>query len=140
MLEKDTGKNILLATEAPTSTEGTDLAPIQYADDLAIASDGSIYFTDACDIPTALNAAGFYDTMASFILAAFQVHRHPMFLLLHVFRRPWYQQQKLVRCSIETLSTYLKDRPSGRECHITRLSRTFSSVLTGREDRPPSQV
>ena len=73
MLEKDSGKNILLATEAPTSKGGSDLTPIRYANDLVIASDGSIYFTDSCDIPAALNAAGFYDTMASFILAAFQV-------------------------------------------------------------------
>ena len=73
MLEKESGKLLLLATEAPTSKGGSDLAPIRYADDLVIASDGSIYFTDACDIPSALNAAGFYDTMASFILSAFQV-------------------------------------------------------------------
>ena len=73
MLERDTGKNVLLATEAPTSKDGADLAPIKYANDLVIASDGSIYFTDSCDIPSAVNAGGFYDTMASFILAAFQV-------------------------------------------------------------------
>ena len=73
MLERDTGKNILLATEAPTNKAGSKLAPIKYANDLVIASDGSIYFTDSCDIPSAVNAAGFYDTMASFVLAAFQV-------------------------------------------------------------------
>lgn len=76
MLEKDTRSIVLLATEAPTSTKGSDLTPIQYANDLVIASDGSIYFTDSCNIPAALNAAGFYDTMASFILAAFQVSTH----------------------------------------------------------------
>ena len=84
MLEKDTGKNILLVTEAPTSTKGSGFTPIKYADDLAIASDGSVYFTDACDIPSAINDAGFYDTMASFILSAFQVPMQSMLLALSV--------------------------------------------------------
>ena len=75
MLEQESWKNVLLATEAPTSKAGSTLTPIRYADDLTISSDGSIYFTDASDIPSAINEAGFYDTMASFILSAFQVAR-----------------------------------------------------------------
>ena len=73
MLEKDTGKLVLLSSEAPVSQGGTQLAPIQYADDLAFASDGAIYFTDASEIPPGYNSKGFYDTMASYILDVFQV-------------------------------------------------------------------
>ena len=72
MLEKSTGNVVILATEAPSNKTGEELTPIRYANDLVIASDGTIYFTDSSDIPPAINAAGFYDTMASFLLAAFQ--------------------------------------------------------------------
>lgn len=73
LLEADTKKVVTLASEAPSNKQGTQLRPIHYANDLVVASDGSVYFTDSCDIPPAINPAGFYDTMASFLLAAFQV-------------------------------------------------------------------
>ena len=73
MLEKDTEKVVTLASEAPLGKTGEGVRPIHCANDLAIASDGSIYFTDSTEIPTAINPAGFYDPMASFLLAAFQV-------------------------------------------------------------------
>lgn len=75
MLVKSTGELRLLASEAPSNGTGGELTPIRYANDLVIARDGSIYFTDSTEIPPAINAAGFYDTMASFLLATFQV-RH----------------------------------------------------------------
>lgn len=71
-LEGKTGNLILLAREAPSDRTGTSITPIRFADDLAISSDGSIYFTDASEIPPAINAAGFYDTSMAFLLAAVQ--------------------------------------------------------------------
>jgi len=71
MLEKGSGKVALLVTEAPDARG--NMTPIRYANDLAVAGDGSIYFTDSTVIPPAINSQGFYDTMASFILAFFQV-------------------------------------------------------------------
>lgn len=68
LFEKDTGRNILLTTEAPISKEGSKLTPIRYANDLDIAADGTIFFSDSCDVAPAMNAAGFYDTMATYIL------------------------------------------------------------------------
>lgn len=73
LLEKDTGRNILLTTEAPISKEGSKLTPIRYANDLDIAADGTIFFSDSCDVAPAMNAAGFYDTMATYILNLAQV-------------------------------------------------------------------
>lgn len=75
MLEKESGKLVLLATEAPSEIGGGQVTPIRYANDLAIAGDGSIYFSDSTVIPPAINADGFYDTMASFILAFFEGRR-----------------------------------------------------------------
>lgn len=73
MVEKETGQVVTLASEAPLGKTGGELKPIHYANDLAIASDGTVYFTDSTEIPPAINPAGFYDTMASFLLSAFQV-------------------------------------------------------------------
>jgi len=66
-------KVLLLASEAPTDQPPAMRSPILYANDLAIAEDGSVYFSDSTDIPPARNATGFYDTMASFMLTLFQV-------------------------------------------------------------------
>lgn len=63
----------LLAIEAPTDAPEGQRRPIRYANDLAIASDGSIYFTDSADIGPALNAAGFYDTMIGYLQIRAQV-------------------------------------------------------------------
>ena len=89
MLEKDSNRLVLLATEAPNGSG--QLTPIRYANDLAVTKDGIIYFTDSTSISPAINAQGFYDTMASFILSFFQV-RHPTmsvnFPLLQAQERP----------------------------------------------------
>lgn len=67
MLEKETGRIILLASEAPTDGPPEARKRIQYANDLVIASDGTIYFTDSSDIPPAFNMqTGFYDTLAAY--------------------------------------------------------------------------
>ena len=52
------------------SVDGEEGAPILYANDLDIdAADGSIYFTDSVAHPPARNRAGFYDTMAAYVLS-----------------------------------------------------------------------
>ena len=49
-------------------------ARINYPNDLEIDPiKGAIYFTDSSTVPPALNAAGFYDTLWSYILTALQV-------------------------------------------------------------------
>ena len=46
---------------------------ISYANDVDISENtGDIYFTDCSQIPPALNRAGFYDTMMSYLLTAMQ--------------------------------------------------------------------
>lgn len=58
---------VILANQDDTGT------PITYANDLDISKEtGKIYFTDSTKIPPALNRAGFYDTMMSYILTAMQ--------------------------------------------------------------------
>ena len=51
------------------SVDGEEGAPILYANDLDIAADGSIFFTDSVAHPPARNRAGFYDTMAAYVLS-----------------------------------------------------------------------
>lgn len=47
------------------------LTPINYANDLDVAADGTVYFTSCTDHPVKLNAAGgYYDTMRSYLLSA----------------------------------------------------------------------
>lgn len=77
LLDMTTGKVTLLASEAPVDEAGSKTRPIHYANDLAIASDGSVLFTDSTDIPPAINAAGYYDTMQSFVLAFLQARALP---------------------------------------------------------------
>lgn len=75
LVEHASAKVVLLSSVAPKTPGGSDMTPILYANDLCFASDGGIYFTDSTDIPPAYNAAGFYDTMASYMLTHIQVSR-----------------------------------------------------------------
>jgi sugar lactone lactonase YvrE len=55
------------------ANQDEDGVPITYANDLDISdSTGKIYFTDSTKIPPAVNRAGFYDTMMSYVLTAMQ--------------------------------------------------------------------
>ena len=71
MVEKDTHRIVLLASHAPTASG--DLTPIRYANDLDIAADGTIFFTDSQEFGPVLNAAGFFDTLQACILGVLQV-------------------------------------------------------------------
>ena len=51
------------------ASEGSPPIPINYANDLDVARDGTVYFTSCTDAPVARNALGFFDTMHSYLLS-----------------------------------------------------------------------
>jgi len=59
----------VLANAVQASDRG-EPQPINYANDLDIGSDGSVYFTSCTDGPVARSTLGFYDTMFSYMLSA----------------------------------------------------------------------
>lgn len=63
----------LLATHVSTSSPVDAGSEITYANDLAIASDGKVYFTSCTDIVPGVNKAGFYDTFRAWMLGLAQV-------------------------------------------------------------------
>lgn len=63
----------ILATHVSVSSPIDPGSPITYANDLAIASDGKIYFTSCTDIIPAINKAGYYDTFRAWMLGLAQV-------------------------------------------------------------------
>lgn len=69
-LEKETNNLVLLAVGvAPEcSCDSSMESPIRFVEDLAIASDGTIYFTDATDVPLALDL----DVLRAVELTVFQ--------------------------------------------------------------------
>lgn len=70
----DFNKDItLLATHVSQSSPIDPGSEITYANDLAIASDGTVYFTSCTDIVPALNRLGFYDTFRAWFLGLMQV-------------------------------------------------------------------
>ena len=72
-MEKGSGKIVLLSSRGPKSTTSHVAATVLYPDDLAIASDGGVYFSDSTDIPPTYSPKGFYDVMESFMLSLVQV-------------------------------------------------------------------
>ena len=73
MLEKATGKVVILASQVSDDSPKDPGSVINYANDLDIAQDGTVYFTTSCDIPVVPNALGFWDTFAVFTLTMLQV-------------------------------------------------------------------
>lgn len=65
-------KAVTLLTSSVTGVPLSQGGRINYANDLDIASDGTIYFTDSTVIPPALTKEGFYDTLWSYVLEALQ--------------------------------------------------------------------
>jgi hypothetical protein len=63
----------LLASHVSDSSPIDPGSEITYANDLAIASDGKIYFTSCSDIAPAPNKEGFYDTFKAWTLGMAQV-------------------------------------------------------------------
>lgn len=66
----------ILAVRVSASSPLTPNTPLNYVNDLDIASDGTIYFTDSGGFSPVRNRAGFWDTMEAFLLIAFQVPPH----------------------------------------------------------------
>lgn len=73
MLEKASGKVVILASQVSDDSPQDPGSVINYANDLDIAQDGTVYFTTSCDIPVVPNALGFWDTFAVFTLTMLQV-------------------------------------------------------------------
>jgi sugar lactone lactonase YvrE len=68
-----TSEVTLLASRVSDSSAIDPGSEITYANDLAIASDGKIYFTSCSDIVPAVNKEGFYDTFKAWTLGMAQV-------------------------------------------------------------------
>jgi sugar lactone lactonase YvrE len=82
-------KDVTLLTTHVSSSSAIDPgSQITYANDLAIASDGTIYFTSCTDIVPQLNRQGFYDTYRAWYLSLMRVS----WLLRNT--RTWQQQQQ----------------------------------------------
>jgi sugar lactone lactonase YvrE len=64
---------VLLTTHVSASSPIDPGSQITYANDLAIASDGTIYFTSCTDIVPQLNQLGFYDTYRAWFLSLMRV-------------------------------------------------------------------
>ena len=72
MVEKGTNRVILLASHTPGQNDSSPPVPIRYANDLDIAADGTVYFSDSQAFGPVINAAGFFDTLAACILGLAQ--------------------------------------------------------------------
>lgn len=68
-----TAEVTLLASRVSDSSPIDPGSEITYANDLAIAADGKIYFTSCSDIVPARNSEGFYDTFKAWTLGMAQV-------------------------------------------------------------------
>lgn len=75
MVEAGSGKVVVITSRVSDSSPVDPGSPIQYADDLDIASDGMVYFSDACQVSAARMANGKYDVMGSSIASFYQVGR-----------------------------------------------------------------
>ncbi len=82
MLEKDSRRVVLLTARVSADDPVAPGSTIDYINDVAIASNGIIYFTDSVDgIMPVKNAQGFWDTMAAFMLSLFNVSATPILCL-----------------------------------------------------------
>ncbi|KAL3155800.1 hypothetical protein ABBQ32_012813 [Trebouxia sp. C0010 RCD-2024] len=72
MLERASGKVVILASQVSADSPKDPGSVISYANDLDIAHDGTVYFTTSSDIPVVPNAIGLWDTFAVFTLTMLQ--------------------------------------------------------------------
>ena len=73
MVEKDTYKVVLLTGHVPSANLSAPPDLIRYANDLDIAPNSTIYFTDSQRIGPILNKQGYFDTLNAYIAGALQV-------------------------------------------------------------------
>lgn len=73
MLERDSRKVVLLTSRVSSDDPLDPGSPIDYINDVAVASSGLIYFTDSVrGIMPRRNREGFWDTMEAYLLTLFQ--------------------------------------------------------------------
>ena len=72
MLERDSMRPIILTSQVSGASNSVSGA-IRFPNDLHIAPNGLIYFSDSSAIGPSLNAQGFYDTLWAYLLTQFQV-------------------------------------------------------------------
>ena len=68
-----TGSIVVLSNEVSPESALAPGTRIGYANDLDVAQDGTIYFSDSSAITPALNRDGYWDTMRAFVLTGLQV-------------------------------------------------------------------
>ena len=74
MLEKDSKKVVLLTSRVSPDDPLDPDSTIDYINDVTVASNGLIYFTDSVQgIMPRRNYQGFWDTMEAYMLTLFQV-------------------------------------------------------------------
>lgn len=73
MLEKDTHRVLIVANRVSDTSAIDPGSEILYANDLDIASDGTIYFTASTNIVPHRNEQGFFDTFRAWQLGMCQV-------------------------------------------------------------------
>ena len=74
MLEKGSKKVVLLTSRVSSDDPIDPDSTIDYINDVTVASDGIIYFTDSVQgIMPRRNRQGFWDTMEAYLLTLFQV-------------------------------------------------------------------
>ena len=74
MLEKGSKKVVLLTSRVSSDDPIDPDSTIDYINDVTVASDGIIYFTDSVQgIMPRRNRQGFWDTMEAYMLTLFQV-------------------------------------------------------------------
>ncbi|GMH38773.1 hypothetical protein BSKO_06657 [Bryopsis sp. KO-2023] len=71
-VEVSSGRIEILANRVSDNSPKDPRTTITYANDLDIARDGTIYFTDSSKVPVALGYGGWYDTLESFMLTVFE--------------------------------------------------------------------
>ena len=96
MLEKTSGKVVILASQVSDDSPKAPGSIVNYANDLDIADNGTVYFTTSSDIPVVPNKLGFWDTFAVFSLTMLQVQfprsvqslRSQILQLIHKWSEP----------------------------------------------------
>ena len=84
MLEKDSKKVVLLTSRVSSDDPLDPDSTIDYINDVAVASNGIVYFTDSVQgIMPRRNYQGFWDTMEAYMLTLFQVSRMLRFARPH---------------------------------------------------------
>ena len=78
MLEKGTNKVVVLSGQVSDDSPLDPGVVLNYANDVDIAQDGTVYLTTSSEIPVVPNKFGFHDTFSTFSLTMLQVRKGKM--------------------------------------------------------------